>query len=273
MPTILPVLFAMLCLALAGKAQEPPTTALGAVKLLPPDAAARIARIEAHDGQPAPERWHLLVHDPAAPAGLREYVIAGGEIVASRTVSQFADGLGPGEVFGALAQVDSDRVIRLAQQYAQANGAALATLDLELKKDGEHAAPLWRARCLDAAGRELGQLVLSATKGTVLSHDGFAADPKPERADKKQTAVVHAQPVMETKREEKKPERPRPKPREEARTRPPEEPAVPVRQAIPVEANPAPAADAPPAEGRPGFFRRAGGTVQKVFTGRDPAVR
>jgi len=38
--------------------------ALAALKLLPKDAAKRLARIEAWDGVPQPERRHFLAHDP-----------------------------------------------------------------------------------------------------------------------------------------------------------------------------------------------------------------
>ena len=51
-------------------------TALDALKLLPKDAAKRLARIEAREGTPSPERWYLLVHDPAEQRGVREGALA-----------------------------------------------------------------------------------------------------------------------------------------------------------------------------------------------------
>jgi hypothetical protein len=49
--------------------ESPDTTALGALALLPKDAASRVARVEGPEGHPFPERWYVLVHDPAFPAG------------------------------------------------------------------------------------------------------------------------------------------------------------------------------------------------------------
>src|SRR6186713_1211708 len=69
------------------------TTALQAIKLLPKGQAKYLARIEARDGIPAPERWHLLTHDVNEENGLHEYVVAGGKVVASRAISQFAETL------------------------------------------------------------------------------------------------------------------------------------------------------------------------------------
>src|SRR5688572_12742981 len=70
-------------------ATEPDRTALGALALLPKEVAARVARIEGPDGRPFPERWYVLVHDAAAPRGLREFVFTDGKALANRTLSQF----------------------------------------------------------------------------------------------------------------------------------------------------------------------------------------
>ena len=72
-------------------------TALAAVKLIPKDAAKRRARIEAREGAPTPERWYLLVHEPTEKRGVREFVVAGGKFVTSRTLSQFAETLKPAD--------------------------------------------------------------------------------------------------------------------------------------------------------------------------------
>src|SRR5688500_8454019 len=59
-------------------AKDDPSTALGAIKALPRGEWKKIARIEARDGTPTPERWHIIVHDPKDENGLHEYVVAGG---------------------------------------------------------------------------------------------------------------------------------------------------------------------------------------------------
>ena len=159
---------------------EPANSALAALKLLPRGEAKRLARIEARDGTPVPERWYFIVHDPKAESGVHEYVVAGGVIVASRDVSQFAENLRVEDVVGGDAlKVNSDRAAKLAQQYALANDVNVTAMQYELKKDGAAAAPLWRVTCLGEDGKELGRLVISAGKGTVVSHEGFAAEPPP----------------------------------------------------------------------------------------------
>jgi hypothetical protein len=153
-------------------------TALQALKLLPKDAWPRLARVEAFEGAPAPERWHILVHDTREENGLHEYVVANGEVVASRAISQFAEELKPEDIIGAdNVKIDSDRVAGIAKNYAEANKLVMATCNYELKKDGDDAAPLWRVTCLDEKGEEVGQISVSATKGTVVRHEGFALEP------------------------------------------------------------------------------------------------
>jgi hypothetical protein len=77
----------------------------------------------------------------------------------------------------SLLKVDSDKVAALAQAYALANNMTIAALNYALKKEGAEAVPLWNVGCLDETGKQIGQLVISASKGTVVSHDGFTAEP------------------------------------------------------------------------------------------------
>lgn len=229
---------AFVCAGNAVFADQAGSTALGALKILPKAAAAKVAMIEAREGRPSPSRWHIIVHDPKEESGLHEYVIANGEIVASRALSQFAESLTPEDVIKDVVKIDSDRAAKLAQLYAEANNLPLAEMNFELKRDGEGAAPVWNVTCLDAQGNELGRLVLTATKGTIVSHDGFAVDPP--NLDKAKLAadgaIVHAEPIAEK----------RPKKQD-------------LRKAEPVVSG--------PNEDRPGFLQRAGGSLQHFFTG------
>lgn len=156
-------------------------SALDAIKELPKDQAGRIARIEARDGTPDPDRWYILTQDPAADNGVHEFVVSNGEIVASRAVSQFADSLKPDDILGTTPlNIDSDKAAKLAHDYAEANGAVVTSMNYELKKDGPDAAPAWTVSCMDDKGNKVGQVVVTAGKGNVVSHDGFTLEPEPE---------------------------------------------------------------------------------------------
>lgn len=221
-------------------------SALRALRLLPKGEGKHLARIEARGGTPVPERWHILVHDPADENGLHEYVVAGGELVASRSLSQFVENLAPGDVVSTDAiKIDSDRAGRLAQRYAVANNLTVAGMNYGLKKDGPAAAPLWTVTCLDDAGNELGRLVVSAGKGNVISNEGFAVPPAVEKTSKPERIRTPASTQPATQIAVEQPE-------------PPVETAEPPRREE---------------ERRPGVFRRAGGSLQRIFTGRNTIGR
>jgi hypothetical protein len=173
------VLSIAVILGLAGAARA--ETALDALKQIPKDQAARIARIEGRGGMPDPDRWYILTQDPAADNGVHEFVVSNGVIIASRSLSQFADSLKPDEILGdEPLGVDTDKLAKLAHDYAAANGAAVAGINYELKKDGPGAAPAWTVSCVDDKGNTVGQLLVTADKGDLVSHEGFALEPAPE---------------------------------------------------------------------------------------------
>jgi hypothetical protein len=206
-------------------------SAFNALKLIPHGEGKKVARIEAREGTPIPERWYILVNDPKDENGLHEYVVAGGEVVASRNVSQFAEILKAGDVFGGEPlRIDSDRVASIAREYAAANNVTISSMNYELKKDGTGAALLWNVTCLDEAGKELGRVYITANKGTVVSHDGFTADPAGIVNEKLKTAADIAR--------AKKPPK--------------------VAKAVAVTPEPAQ---------KPDFFHRVGGSLQHLFGG------
>lgn len=225
-------------------------SAIAAIKLLPKDAAKRLARIEAREGAPFPERWYLLAYDPAAQFGMREYVVADGALTASRTLSQFADGLKVADVIGADAvKFDSEAVASLAARFSMANGARFGSLNYELGKYGENDAPAWRATVMNDKGDTLGVLIITAQKGTVERHDGF---------DNKPVEIVAEKPVA-TKPEVVKP--PVVKPAAS-------NPLRPFLSAKPTPAPPIPKIvqrPTPAPTPRPNALKRFGGSVKKLF--------
>lgn len=174
---------AILLLAFAVQAgAQNATTALSALRLLPKNDSKRLARIEAREGKLTPERWYFVIHDPADENGLREFVVSGGEVVANRTLSQFAENVKAEEVIDVGGvKVDSDQVAQAAQLFAQANNQTIGSLSYRLNKEGDNQTLAWTVTCLDRQGKRLGEVVVGADKGDVLSHPGFNVQPPPER--------------------------------------------------------------------------------------------
>ena len=157
-------------------------TALEALKFLSPEQLQRVAIIAGRDGTPEPERWHIVVYDPASKdTGLREIVVAGGKKVTDRPVSQFAEKLSAIDAISPDAlKIDSDKLEKLAMKYGSVNSTTVSAMHFDLRKTGPESGALWTVTCLDSSGTELGKLIVSATKGNVLLHPGFVAEPEPD---------------------------------------------------------------------------------------------
>ena len=154
------------------------STALDALNLLPKGQAKNLAQIEAREGNPAPQRWHFLVHDKSAESGLKEYVVAGGELVATRELSQFAQRMAAEDVIGIGAiKFNSDQAAKLLSQHALANNVSISTINYGLRKEGVEANPVWHLTALDELGKELGNLVIAASTGTIIARNGFPIEP------------------------------------------------------------------------------------------------
>lgn len=172
------VSFSLLASAVASTSAA---TALSALRFLPPEISHSVSVVAGREGRPEPERWHILVQDSGAENGLREVVVGNGRRLANRTVSQFAEKLTPADIFGPdTARVDSDQAATTALRYGAANNASISMLHYDLRK-GSDGALVWTVTCIDLAGIEIGKLVISATKGTVLLHQGFPTEPGSEK--------------------------------------------------------------------------------------------
>jgi hypothetical protein len=275
MRSLLPVFGALLCAGASVFALETTKpTALEAIKLLPKGEAQRVARIEARDGKPVPDRWHILVHDPSENTGVREYIIAGDEIVASRNASQFAEALEESDIIGTeTIRIDSDKASKLAQQYAFANNSAVAAINYELIREGMGAAPLWKINCLDESGMPVGSLVLTATKGTVVSHEGFPIEPVASTEKltvEADTVVGDASSAEMSDTADNPPTGGQSKAAATSGATAQKTSTAPKKK---TSTNSRSRESGDSAEGSPRFFRRAGGKLQRFFTGRDTISR
>ena len=153
-------------------------SALEALKLLPPEKAGSLARIEGREGAPGPERWHLIVYDPTQENAVQEFVVAGNKIVATRSLSQFADTLKPEDVIGSgNIKVDSNQAFRVVQAYARTNIVNVGSMNYQLTKQDAQSAPVWKIKCISEKGQNVGLIVVAADDGRVISHEGFKSDP------------------------------------------------------------------------------------------------
>ena len=219
-----------------------PVGALQACKALPKTQQKSVARIAGRGGKPLPEVWTIVVHEPKAANGLREYTITAGTVISTRDTSDLAERITAGNVLGLSAiKFDATQVAELAAAYADANKMALATVNYDLRKEGEDAAPLWRITALDEGGAILGEIVVTANTGALISQSGFPQAPE----QKDLTAVAAAEPSEQAP--EEKPEK-----------------------ATKHTSTKSSGSESSSNSGKkPGTFHRIGGHLQKFFTGKN----
>jgi len=153
-------------------------TAFSALTALPAEDRIHLARIEGPEGNLQPDRWYFAIYAADSASGLREYVVAGHQIVARREISQFAWGLTAQDVVDSrFIHTDSGEVEKLAKDFAAANNQVIAALSLTLAKPFREGRPIWTARCFNTSGVEFGRLVVAAENGTIFSHEGFLVEP------------------------------------------------------------------------------------------------
>lgn len=218
----------LLALTTAAFAAEP-ANGLQAAKAIPKTMAKSFAGLSARGGAPVPEKWLVLVNDPKAASGAREFTVASGVVVSTKEGSDYAPVIGPeNRIDSAKVRVDSDLASELVAAYAATNNSVPAAFDFDLRQSGEGASPLWTIAALDVSGAKLGTVVIAADSGAVISHEGFANEPTP--ADL--TAELGPQKASDTK-------------------------TASTKKSSSGDSK------------RPGTFHRVGGHLQKFFTGRN----
>ncbi len=230
--------------ASAAVAMADPIPALEACKALPEAQQKSVARVVGREGKPLPETWTVLAHDPLVQNGLREFTVTGSTVVASRGISDYAQHLTEGDTIDLTAiRFDATQLAELAAAYADASEVTPAAFNYEMRKEGKAAAPLWKISAIDESGRQLGELVVTANTGTLVTQSGFSQAP-----ELKDLAAM-AQAEGEEEKQDDQPEKATAKTRSRSK------------------------GQGTNSTRRPNTFRKIGGKLQKFFTGKNTIGR
>lgn len=186
--------FALLFLLVAVTAgQAPAATAYDALQTVKKergdDTLKRLIQVRGETGQPQPQSWTILMNDPAARGGIREFVVADGVILSERTPLRgyAVEGRLPTIDFARL-NLDSDGAFKLANQQATQKKVGFHTVDYTLRTNDSDGAPQWSLRLFDHMGAAVGTLRVSAESGKVTQ--ALQLDP-----DARETPVAVATPT------------------------------------------------------------------------------
>lgn len=163
-------LTAVLLLTITGWAEE--NTAYTALRLIGTlrgeQTLKQVLFVSGESGNPQPGMWTILLDDPAARGGVREFQIVSDQVASERTPvsSEFAGGK---TIDLNQLNLDSDGAYQAAEEEAKKNGVSFDRASYQLSVDPSTAKPLWIVRLVDTQQREVGTVKLAADTGTLVS--------------------------------------------------------------------------------------------------------
>jgi hypothetical protein len=131
-------------------------------------------------GMPQPVKWKILLDDPLARAGVREFEISGGRIVSERAPVRLYVGTGgPRLIDFSKLNLDSAGAFTVAEKEAVRARVGFDSVDYVLRTDEETGTPTWALRLLSSNRREVGVVFVAADSGRVVRVTGMRGGEPP----------------------------------------------------------------------------------------------
>jgi len=161
-----------------------------------PAVMAQLVDVRGETGMPQPQVWTILLKDPEARAGIREFVVASGEIRSERTPLRR---LGRDEdkvpLDFARLNLDSAGAFKIAESQAKQMRAGFNSVDYSLQTDTSTGSPVWDLRLFDHMGAPVGDMRVSAVDGKVIQPLRLDADSRLVTESARPTSARTPQPT------------------------------------------------------------------------------
>jgi hypothetical protein len=142
-----------------------------------------IVTITGVKGDPQPEKWKIILEDPAGRGGAREVEIANDRIDSERESGRSVAGSTEGATLDTTRlNLDSNGAFAVASHTAEASHTSFATADYTLRTD-ERGEPIWIVTLSNRSSRPVGTIYIGATRGTVKRTEGMFAGATMEDAE------------------------------------------------------------------------------------------
>ena len=134
----------------------------------------RVIEVQGKDGASQPVIWKIVLDDPAARGGVREFEVEHGHIISERTPVHSYSGVAENAVMDfKKLNLDSAGAFTIATKEASEAHVGFDSLDYVLRCGDGDAAPVWILKLLDAGKHEVGTILISADTGAVVRKEGF----------------------------------------------------------------------------------------------------
>ena len=134
----------------------------------------RVIQVEGREGAPQPGVWKVVLDDPAARGGVREFEVQNGKVSSERTPVHAYSGTAAEAVMDfKKLNLDSAGAFTIANKEAAAARVGFDTVDYVLRCGDNAGAPVWILKLTDDKRQVVGTIQISADSGAVVSRVGF----------------------------------------------------------------------------------------------------
>lgn len=134
----------------------------------------RVIEVKGATGTPQPSAWKVVLDDPSARGGVREFEIENGRVASERAPVKTYSGSSEGAVMNfQKLNLDSQGAFTVAEKEASKARVGFDSVDYLLRTDDSSRTPVWILRLLDSNRNAIGTLRIAADDGRVLFRDGF----------------------------------------------------------------------------------------------------
>lgn len=169
MKTLFPVLIAFLLQAASVFGQE--QTAYSALRVVGKaqgdEALSHVLELRGRFGDPEPDVWKVLIDEPSARGGVREFEVQRGRVIGERTPSA-RDGGRPLNL--NRLNLDSEGAFTVADKAASQAQVPFDRIDYVLQS-GPSGAPVWTLELFEGRNGRVGALEISADTGNIIRRE------------------------------------------------------------------------------------------------------
>lgn len=121
-------------------------------------------------GLPQPSTWRVVVNDPLARGGIREFEVSGNNIRSERTpAGSRARSLQDHSLVISNINLDSSGAFTIANKFAIQSRIGFDSVNYTLRNDPVTRTPIWLLQLLDVNGGELATIRINAATGSIAS--------------------------------------------------------------------------------------------------------
>lgn len=134
----------------------------------------KVIEVDGRVGAPQPAVWKIVMDDPGARGGVREFEVQNGRVSSERTPVHAYSGTADEAVMDfKRLNLDSAGAFVIANKEAAAARIGFDSVDYTLRCGDANNAPVWILKLVDDKKQNVGTIQISADSGQVVRREGF----------------------------------------------------------------------------------------------------